>query len=647
MSRYSGAHKCILLGTLMAVVCAVAACNVGRHPDDVDTELAGVFDPQSQEPPLKGLVDFSMEIEKVEGVTLSIAVAQGAFAKLGTFALPEEGTCEFFEEPWARYAVASLEAADVGPSITIKNDGLGGRSFDVPLFLAEPDFPDLITYRNPATNDEVELLLGGIALSGRFEPDASYTISAPGGPGMVSFEARGGLRTPEFFDITEPANLAGIRIDRSDPSDLRVEWGPVSEQSSLFLIRFIVIQGEGIAAQVVCNARDQDGSFVVPAEILALLPDGTVWCWGDNRQGSHGNGTTTNSSTPVQVSGISTATAIAVGYQLTCALLSDNTVKCWGQNNFGKLGIGSVINRATTPVPVAATPSAIDIVSGGSHTCAQLRSKRIKCWGSNSKGQLGDGTYDQRTEPISVSGISSAIDVETQSEHTCALLEDKTIKCWGRNSDGQLGNGSHQNSINSPVQASGISTATALAVGTSHTCALLEDKTVRCWGKNYYGQLGDGSTTDRRTPVQVLGLSQATAIAAASSHTCALLEDRTVKCWGGIVDGSVTPVQVSGISTATALVSGSYHTCVLLADKTIMCWGKNSNGQLGDGSNTRSSTPVPVFGATLATAIAAGFSNSCAIFEDKTVRCWGYNKYGQLGDGTTSDNTIPVLVKGL
>jgi len=266
----------VLLGFLIAVVCAGTACDVGRHPDDVDTEFAGIFDPQSQERPLKGLVDFSMEIEKVPGAPpISIAVAQGAFAKVAMMDLPEEGSCALFEEMWARYAVASLEAADVGPAISIQHEGSEDGSFEVPIFLAEPAFPDLITYRSPATNNEIELLIGGMILATYFFNDSSYAISAPGGPGGASFNATAALRTPEFFDLTEPADLMNIRIDRSEPADLLVEWDPVSERGTLFLVRIIMIRGMEIAAQIVCNARDQDGFIWVPHELLARLPDGT------------------------------------------------------------------------------------------------------------------------------------------------------------------------------------------------------------------------------------------------------------------------------------------------------------------------------------------------------------------------------------
>jgi alpha-tubulin suppressor-like RCC1 family protein len=199
----------------------------------------------------------------------------------------------------------------------------------------------------------------------------------------------------------------------------------------------------------------------------------------------------------------------------------------------------------------------------------------------------------------------------------------------------------------------------SLAVGSDHTCALLNDGTARCWGYNGYGALGDGTTTQRLAPVAVSGISSAVALTAGENHTCALLANGTARCWGSnyagqLGDGTTTerstPVAVSGLSGAVALTAGGAHTCALLANGTARCWGDNNNGQLGDGTTTGRLTPVAVqggHGALLSLVSGPAALHTCAVTADGTALCWGFNYYGQLGNGTTTNSSSPVLVSGL
>ena len=346
------------------------------------------------------------------------------------------------------------------------------------------------------------------------------------------------------------------------------------------------------------------------------------------------------------------ASQISAGNSYTCALFPTGMVACWGANAYGQLGNGKK-TASPTPAVVLAGASGSDFLSSvkaisadGNHTCA-LRSGSVWCWGANNYGQLGNGKKTASSLPVRVRGVANSgfltkvIAISAGGDHTCALLSNHTLRCWGSGATGQLGNGKTSSS-STPVAVKGVANATAVSAGGFHTCALLAIGTVKCWGLNKYGELGNPKAKTGTVPVQVSGISTVTQLSAGSNSTCARLASGMVYCWGQNSSGQLgdgttvirrTPVQVSAISTATTISAGLSHACARLANGTLECWGAGSYGQLGDGKGTSSSTPVTVSNISSTAQASAGGYHTCSLLADGGITCWGRNDSGQLGNG--------------
>lgn len=242
------------------------------------------------------------------------------------------------------------------------------------------------------------------------------------------------------------------------------------------------------------------------------------------------------------------------------------------------------------------------LAASGNHTCA-LKDGGVFCWGENGFGELGGGTVGEAsTKPIRVEGLRDVVALAGGRFHSCALFENGTVSCWGRNDAGQLGSGAKEWQSTKPMPVKGLRDVVMIAAGVAHTCAALQDGTAVCWGDNQFGRLGNGSS---------------------GSH-------------------AKEPVPVSNLRDVVELAAGMNHTCARHANGTVSCWGGNEFGQLGDGTSGKDAgklVPTPVPGLKQVVGIAAGLNHSCARHSNGTVSCWGYDYSGQLGGGVAGETT--------
>ena len=356
----------------------------------------------------------------------------------------------------------------------------------------------------------------------------------------------------------------------------------------------------------------------------------------------------------------------------TCGILDNSAVSCWGRGVEGQLGNGVALSQysPTLTSSLGANRTAVAISSGGYHTCAILDSGEVSCWGRGAFGQLGNGGTSNQYSPTLTNSLGTnrtAVAISSGFYHTCVILDSGEVSCWGDGSSGKLGNGAALNQ-NSPTLTSSLGsgrTAVALSSGYMHTCAILDNGAVSCWGKGSSGQLGKGGASDKTTPTLTSSLGAgrtAVAISLGYYHTCAILDNASVSCWGlgsdgqlgnGAISNQNSPTLTSSLGanrTAVALSSGGSRTCALLDNGSVSCWGHGASGQLGNGAT--SSQNVPTLTRSLGTnrtavALSSGPSHTCAILDNNAFFssegvCWGSGSSGQLGNGGSSSSLMPT-----
>ncbi|MFN3196894.1 MAG: thrombospondin type 3 repeat-containing protein, partial [Bradymonadia bacterium] len=412
-----------------------------------------------------------------------------------------------------------------------------------------------------------------------------------------------------------------------------------------------------LAAGVITLAGFSTASASTGYHHCAIDDAGQLKCWGYNGHGQLGQGNTSNyGDSANEIANMSvvdlgtnaqgqqhTVQQVTHGYHSTCALLDDGRVKCFGYNGHGELGQGNNTQRGDNGGEMGNSLAYTNLGTGRTAVhlssfyhghCAILDNGKVKCWGYNNYGHLGQGHTGNRGTSASHMGDNlaytelgtdrTAVQMSSGYYASCALLDNGDVKCWGRNNDGQLGQGDQtQRGDNAnemgdnlnPIDLGTGHTAVMVSVGYQFACAILDDGRVKCWGNNGSGQLGQGNTTQRGDGANEMG-------------------------------DNLAYTNLGTGRTATHIVSGNSFSCAILDDGGVKCWGYNAHGQLGQNhTGNRGTTPshmgdnlpyVNLGAGRTAVALGAGFHSTCAILDNGEVKCWGYNPYGNLGTGNTS-----------
>ena len=436
--------------------------------------------------------------------------------------------------------------------------------------------------------------------------------------------------------------------------------------------------GDGTTTDRYTPVKIMDGVTAVSAgtyHSLAIKSDGSLWAWGYNRYGQLGDDTMTNRYTPVKimdgVTAVSAGGGIGTGNDHSLAIKSDGSLWAWGWNWYGALG-DETIEYSLNPIKIM--DGVIAVSAGHYYNLAIKSDGSLWAWGCNWYGALGDGTTTDRHTPIKI--MDGVIAISAGLDHSLAIKSDGSLWGWGDNSAGQIGDGTTENRLTSVKIMDGVkiptktvtaiptppaNTLTTISAGNYHSLAIKSDGSLWAWGDNNYGQLGDGTTTDRLKPVKIM--DGVTAVSAGRFRSFAIKNDGSLWAWGhggkdgytgylgdGTTEDRHTPVKimdgVTAISASADHAKGSaYHCLAIKSDGSLWAWGLNRYGQLGDGTTTDRLKPVKIMDGV--TAVSAVSSTSYAIKNDGSLWGWG-GHYGQFGDIINDEGRIeskPTPVK--
>jgi len=369
----------------------------------------------------------------------------------------------------------------------------------------------------------------------------------------------------------------------------------------------------GVAAELADDDGFQPAGIDFIAQTLtgdslhacAIDYSGQAWCWGNGGSGRLGNGASSNSAVPVQVSqGSLRFVSITAGYSSTCALDDTGDAYCWGNGQYGRLGNGDTL-ASSVPVKVAGDLKFRQISAGRQFNCGLTVAGEVYCWGVNSNGQFGDGTEEHSSVPVAGGGGMTFDMIAVGSFHVCGIASDGYTYCWGSSANSKLGIGDTTGNIHQPTRVVGDHHFTKIYADQYSSCALTAEGEAWCWGSGGNGRLGNGSTTASNVPIPVQTTERFSSLSLGTYHTCGVTYDGRGFCWGSNARGKLgvgptdqtsnpLPLEITAVSDFAVIAAGNDHTCGVTIAGKLYCWGTATNGQIGTGSTTNVDTPQEV-----------------------------------------------------
>jgi len=411
-----------------------------------------------------------------------------------------------------------------------------------------------------------------------------------------------------------------------------------------------------LSADVTFSAPADTGAGSVDSYVItAKQSDGTSVSQTASAAGTASLTLTAGGTTTFAAQAISNAFGPGAfsGFGNSTSVFSGNQLYMWGVNNNGSIGDNTTVN-ASSPVQVGGTVWS-QLAAADSHTIAIQTNNSIWAWGRNATGQLGQDDTTFKSSPVQIGALTNWSKISggrPSNSHSLSVKTDGTLWGWGANSNGQLGDNSTINA-SSPIQIGSATNWNTVSAGGRFSLATTTDNELYLWGRNLNGEIGDGTTVARSSPVQ-LGGTDWSAVSAGYSHCLAVKTNGTLWSWGVGSFGPLgqndtikrsSPVQVGALTNWLHVSGGTFHSLAIKTDGTLWGWGRNTaaSSAVGDGTVINRSSPVQIGALTNWTDIAAGNETSLGI-ESGKLYAWGYNGAGKLGDGTVISRSSPVQI---